>query len=124
MAAAEALPPELDGLVDDVRIQFPWGSLLHGLVRAEPAVVRSLARVCRDGGSLLAIWSLTTHERRTGLLDVDLARLPSALRPYGFEAEEPRPATPDEIADTGSSWAKRLGVGRDRPATALVARRR
>lgn len=123
-AAAEALPPELDGLVDDVRIQFPWGSLLEGLVRAEPAVLRSLARVCRPGGSLRAIWSLTKHERGTGLLDVDLAWLPSAFRPYGFEAEAPRPATPDEIVDTGSSWAKRLGVGRARPAIALRARRR
>src|SRR4026207_1751541 len=31
-AAAESLPPELLGLADEVRILFPWGSLLRGVL--------------------------------------------------------------------------------------------
>jgi Methyltransferase domain len=39
VAAAEALPPELDGVADLVTIQFPWGSLLKGLLDADPRVM-------------------------------------------------------------------------------------
>ena len=34
VAAAEALPPELDGLVGELTVHFPCGSLLRGLLVA------------------------------------------------------------------------------------------
>jgi 16S rRNA (adenine(1408)-N(1))-methyltransferase len=54
VAAAEALPPELDGLADTVTVHFPWGSLLRGLLRADPAVMTGLTRLMRPGATATA----------------------------------------------------------------------
>lgn len=42
---------------------------------------------------------------------------------HGLRLEEARPATPAEVAASGSSWAKRLRAGRERPVTLLRFRR-
>lgn len=124
VSSVEELPAELDRVADDVRIHFPWGSLLRGLVLGDPATLRPIARISRDRATLRAIWSLTAHERSTGLLGTDLSELPERLGSLGFRVEELGAASVGEIARTHSSWAKRLGVGRVRPATRLWARRR
>lgn len=124
VAAVERLPVELDGIADEIRIHFPWGSLLRGIVRGEPAVLGPVARISRDGTVLRVLWSLTDRERGIGLPAFDPVELRDRLDAVGFELEELREATAAEIAATGSSWAKRLGVGRRRPATCLQARRR
>jgi hypothetical protein len=41
---------------------------------------------------------------------------------HGLELVEKRPATPEEVAASGSSWAKRLRAGRNRPVTLLRLR--
>jgi 16S rRNA (adenine(1408)-N(1))-methyltransferase len=124
VAAVERLPVELDGIVDEIRIHFPWGSLLRGIVRGEPAVLGPVARISRDGTVLRVLWSLTDRERGIGLPAFDPVELRHRLDAFGFELEQLREATGAEVADAGSSWAKRLGVGRGRSATRLQARRR
>jgi 16S rRNA (adenine(1408)-N(1))-methyltransferase len=42
VAAAESLPCELDGLVDAVTIQLPWGSLLRSVLVREPWLLDGL----------------------------------------------------------------------------------
>lgn len=118
VAAAEALPCELDGRVDELTIQFPWGSLLRGLLLAEPAVMCSLARVLRPGAGVSALVSVV---ERDGLSD--LPRLDESLRwslaanylEFGLRLAQWRRATADELAASHSSWAKRLTVGHQRP---------
>ena len=44
-----------------------------------------------------------------------------ALREAGLEAAKCHAATAMEVADSGSSWAKRLGIPERRPAWVLVA---
>ena len=69
--------------------------------------------------------------RRTGLAaDVDVeARLAGSLaedwRARGLCLAEARPATPQELAATKTTWARRLDLGRagDRAAWRLVLRR-
>ena len=34
-AAVEDLPPELDGVADEVHVHFPWGSLLRAVATGE-----------------------------------------------------------------------------------------
>ena len=51
VAAAEALPADLDGAVPERSIYFPWGSLLHpqvgGLVAPSPRILDGIARAVR-----------------------------------------------------------------------------
>ena len=43
VASVEDLPPELTGIASLVRVNFPWGSLLRGLVLPEAHVLEALA---------------------------------------------------------------------------------
>jgi 16S rRNA (adenine(1408)-N(1))-methyltransferase len=124
VAAAEALPPELDGLADLVTVHFPWGSLLRGLLAAEPAVLAGLARIMRPGGSLRLLVSATARDAGAGvtpLQESDLAALAGAYAGHGLAVTGARPATPADVAASHSTWGKRLGAGRHRPAWLLEA---
>jgi 16S rRNA (adenine(1408)-N(1))-methyltransferase len=48
-AAVENLPPELDGVADEIHIHFPWGSLLRAVVSADADVLSHLRRICAPG---------------------------------------------------------------------------
>jgi 16S rRNA (adenine(1408)-N(1))-methyltransferase len=48
VAPVEALPPELRGIADVVRVNFPWGSLLRGLLQPDAA---TLAAISALGGT-------------------------------------------------------------------------
>ena len=119
-ARAEELPCELDGLADAVTIHFPWGSLLAGVLGVDTGgVAAGLARMTRPGGDATAVLSVTERDRALGLppLDASLERtLAARYAAHGLALTEWRPASRQEIADTRSSWAKRLGAGKGRPA--------
>jgi len=122
-ARAEELPSELDRVADGVTIHFPWGSLLAGLLNVdESGVAASLARITRPGCDVKAVLSITERERALGLplLDRSLeGRLATRYAAHGLELAEWRPASQQEIADTRSSWAKRLGADKGRQAWLL-----
>jgi 16S rRNA (adenine(1408)-N(1))-methyltransferase len=123
-AAVEALPAELDGVADEVRIHFPWGSLLHGLTHGDDDVLGPVGRLCAPGAELFALWSVTSRDapsRESALRDP--WELVSAFRRHGLELTHARPATAEEIDAAESSWAKRLGAPHSRLVTLLRARR-
>ena len=119
-ARAEELPPELDGIVDAVTIHFPWGSLLAGVLDVDTGrVAAGLARITHPGSDVTAVLSVTERETRLGLPPLDTSLGPTRAARYaahGFTLAEWRLASRREIAETRSSWAKRLGAGRSRPA--------
>ena len=118
VAAAEALPPELDCRADALTVQFPWGSLLRGLLQADPAILAGLARVTRPGATLTLLLSLTERDRAIGPTSLDEPTFAALAPPYaahGLLLREARPATREEIASSHSTWAKRLAAGTARP---------
>ena len=110
VAAAEALPPELDGAIAGVSIHFPWGSLLRGLVDPSPAILGGLARVLRPGARLTALLSVTARDGGEPLGPASIDR--AAYAACGLGVTEWRAAAATEIATSDSSWAKRLGRAR------------
>src|SRR5512143_369197 len=49
ISGAQSLPPELTGMISRFTINFPWGSLLDGLLNPDPTVLDGLASLaCRD----------------------------------------------------------------------------
>lgn len=126
VAAAESLPPEMDGFADEVSVHFPWGSLLRGVVQPDPCVLTALARVTRPGGTVSMLLSVTEHDREGSIASIDLTTIEELARRYEehwLTLIEGRPATRDEIWAAHSSWAKRLAVGSRRPAWRLEFRR-
>ncbi|HYN18128.1 MAG TPA: hypothetical protein VEY96_08595, partial [Actinomycetes bacterium] len=107
VAAAEALPPELDGLADRVTVHFPWGSLLRGLLGADPAIMAGLVRVMRPGATLSMLVSSTARDSRAGVEPIGepaLAALAVDYGHHGLAVTRVRPATPADVAATRSTW--------------------
>jgi 16S rRNA (adenine(1408)-N(1))-methyltransferase len=111
VAAAEALPAELDGCADALTVHFPWGSLLRGLLSANATVLCGLARVTRPGADLTLLLSVTPRDNVPGMAALDEAALRSLAGSYanhGLALTDVRPATMDDLDRSHSTWAKRL----------------
>jgi 16S rRNA (adenine(1408)-N(1))-methyltransferase len=126
VAAAEALPAELEAVAGLVTVQFPWGSLLRGLLGADPRVMDGVAGLLAPGGTLRLLVSSTDRDRGAGLEPIQaptLREVAGAWEPFGLAVTEARPATPADVVAAHSTWGKRLGAGRRRPAWLLQASR-
>jgi 16S rRNA (adenine(1408)-N(1))-methyltransferase len=127
-ARAEELPAELDRTADAVTVHFPWGSLLAGVLGGDDGTVAAgLARITHPGAWVTVVLSVTDRERALDLPAPDTALAPTLAARYaahGLALTEWRPATRPEIAETRSTWAKRLGAGTRRPVWLLRLARR
>ena len=123
VAAAESPPPELLGLADEVRILFPWGSLLRGVLGADARVAGGIARLTRPGGRVSAIVSVTPRDGLEAPVSFDadgLARISDAMQRFGLRLTATRPAGVEDVRATRSTWGRRLLAGAgDRPVWRL-----
>jgi 16S rRNA (adenine(1408)-N(1))-methyltransferase len=126
VAAAEALPGELDAVADRVTINLPWGSLLRGALGLDRAAADGIARLVAPGGRVEILVAPAPRDRLAPAVDVadrlagDLA---AGWAVRGLTLADARPATATELAATRSSWLRRLGlqrVGSSRQAWRLV----
>ena len=130
-AAVEALPPELDGVADEIHAHFPWGSLLRAMATGDAVVLRNLRRVCAPDAWLEVVIALDPERdraeiERLGLSPLSLEFLETTLIPRyraaGFEVVEYGSVPPSEWPQLHTSWAQRLRGGAARPLTYLIAR--
>lgn len=116
VAGIEHPPVELTGLADEVTILFPWGSLLRGALALDDAAAAGIATLARPGGRVVTYTSVTD---RDGLdlppLDETGDALAARWSRHGLVVDGIAPATIEEVAATGSSWARRLASDPDRP---------
>jgi len=97
-------------------INFPWGSLLRGVLGHDDAALAGVARLLKPGAAARILLSLIPRDGVPGMHG-DLERVYAR---HGLVVEAVRPATRAEVAASGSSWAKRLRAGTDaRPVTLL-----
>ncbi len=129
-AAVEALPPELDGVADEVHIHFPWGSLLRAVVTGDETVLRSLRRVCAPGALLEIVTGLDPERDQAEIAALGLEPLTpdfleTTLVPryeaLGFEVVEKGVLTPTDWPTLNTTWAKRLHGSATRPLSYLIA---
>jgi 16S rRNA (adenine(1408)-N(1))-methyltransferase len=124
-AAAECPPPELHNIADEVTVLFPWGSLLRGALALDAAAAAGIASLLRPGGRIVAFVSITERDA-LGLQPLEAADREALARRWachGLELQAFEPATAAQIEATGSTWARRLDAGRERPAWRLLLRR-
>lgn len=124
VAAAEAPPAELVGLADEVRILFPWGSLLRGALGSDATVAAGIASLVRPGGDLTTILSITRRDGIDGMDTLDaraLARVARVQRGVGLHMVAAHPICLDAVRATRSSWGRRLlASGAERPIWRLA----
>jgi 16S rRNA (adenine(1408)-N(1))-methyltransferase len=125
VAAAERPPAELIGVASELTIVFPWGSLLRGALAIDDTVAAGIVSLVGPGACVTAFVSITARDG-LGIESLDEPGAADALASrwacHGLRLEDVRPPSVDEMEATGSSWARRLRAGRDRPAWRLTLR--
>jgi 16S rRNA (adenine(1408)-N(1))-methyltransferase len=119
IANAEALPSELDGLAARITINFPWGSLLEGLLADEVGLLSGLRMMARpeatvdvrlNGGALAeAGWEFEAGAKR----------VQTVLAANGFAMRVSQAMAISELKSFPTTWAKRIAFGRDPRAVQL-----
>ena len=112
----------LHGVADEITVTFPWGALLRGVLGRDAAVLAALARLAKPGAFIRVLVSLTERDGLGAL--PSRTSLAPAYADAGWLGLTVGPATHDDVDAACSTWAKRLGAGRARPAFVLRATRR
>jgi len=130
-AAIESLPPELDGVADEIHVHFPWGSLLRAVATGDGAVLQNLRRICAPEAWLEVVIALDPERdraeiERLGLAPLSLEFLETILIPRyraaGFDVVESGSSPPSEWPPIHTSWSQRLRGNAGRSLTYLIAR--
>jgi 16S rRNA (adenine(1408)-N(1))-methyltransferase len=123
IADALALPAELAGVATRISINFPWGSLIQGLLCADLGLYEGLMMLAVSSGAWLDIklneralavtgWSLDDGERP----------LRKNMRDAGVQLASFAVLDRVALRDCQTSWAKRIAHGEDVRALHLRAR--
>lgn len=108
----------LAGRADLVTITMPWGSLLRGVLGLDVAAMQGIASVVAPTGRVIVLTSVTPADGVAGLAMLDAtteAPIRQAWADRGLRLRSMRPACPEDVVASGSSWAGRLRAGdRDR----------
>jgi 16S rRNA (adenine(1408)-N(1))-methyltransferase len=106
---------ELACRADLVTVTFPWGSLLRGVLGLDEAALAGVGALAAPGGRVEVLASVIPSDGIEGIATLDPTYEPEIRRAWaaaGLELLSMRPATPAEVAASGSSWARRLGATR------------
>jgi hypothetical protein len=119
IANALALPRELDGLATRLTINFPWGSLLLGLLDEATGFPERLAALAQPGALIEVRLNAGALAEVGWPLDAGAARIRRALGAAGFDVRPPVALGPMELRACPTTWARRLAFGRDPRAVEL-----
>jgi 16S rRNA (adenine(1408)-N(1))-methyltransferase len=128
-ASIEELPPDLDGVADEIHVHFPWGSLLRAVATAGVAVLRNLRRICSPDALLEVVLGLDpvrdqSEIQRLELVPLSLEHIDQVLAPKyagaGFEITERGIVPASEWPEFNTSWAKRLHQNERRPIAYVI----
>ncbi len=120
IANAYALPDELDRVATHLTINFPWGSLLEGLLDETPALHRQLLVLGRPGTRLDVRLNGGALAEAGWSLEAGVGRVRSLLKQQGYAMNRPVVMDACALRQVPTTWAKRLAFGRD-PRAALLS---
>jgi hypothetical protein len=119
IASAQELPRELHGLVSHITINFPWGSLLGGLLANDTALMDGLSLIAREKAHI----EIFLNGGAMAEQGVDLAegatRICHNLLTAGWRCGSPISVSMDALQRYPTTWARRLAHGRDPRSMAL-----
>ena len=118
-ASAERLPAELRGITE-LHMLMPWGSLLRGILRPDPEMLRGLADACGPDTPFLVTLNLHAwhppvpevgdHPEPTPESAID--ELGPALADAGWRLDSAEYLDPEAVDALATSWTRRLNSSR------------
>jgi trans-aconitate methyltransferase len=119
VANALTLPEELTEIATRLTINFPWGSLLTGLLD-EPEFCARLVSLVRPSATLEVALNGGALAEAGWTLEAGAKRIQSNLRAVGFALRAPLTWGATELRACPTTWARRLAFGRDPRAVFLT----
>lgn len=113
VADALALPGELHGIATHVTVNFPWGSLLRGLVEGDDRLLGGLRSIARAGATLEVALNGGALAELGLPLEPGGDRVADILRHAGLEPGPVCHLSAEQLRRYPTKWAKRLAFGRD-----------
>jgi 16S rRNA (adenine(1408)-N(1))-methyltransferase len=113
IAEAQALPAELHGLATRITINFPWGSLLKGLLEAHAGLLGGLAAAAQPGATLEIRLNGGALAEQGWPLEAGGERVRQTLATHGCAVGRPAALDASALRACPTTWAKRLAFGRD-----------
>ncbi|HEU4784141.1 MAG TPA: class I SAM-dependent methyltransferase [Ktedonobacterales bacterium] len=117
-----SLPEGLTGLASAITINFPWGTLLAGLLEEGSPLLASLARLARPGATLEIRLNGGALAEAGYSLETGGDRVRRLARLANFYVVAPMPLAAHDLRAYPTTWAKRLAFGRDPRALYLAGR--
>jgi 16S rRNA (adenine(1408)-N(1))-methyltransferase len=114
-----ALPSALFGQATHITINFPWGSLLEGLLAGDPALMHNLVALGLPGSKIELRLNGGALGSAGWTLEEGVARVVGKLRDAGFVIKRGEPLNADDLHRLPTTWAKRLAFGRDPHAISI-----
>lgn len=119
IANAQALSAELYGLATHISINFPWGSLIDGLLDADVGLLAGLQAVAQPNALLEVRLNGGAMTEASWDLAAGVEQVQSVLVSNGFMIRAPQPIHAAELKLMPTTWAKRIAFGRDPRAFVL-----
>lgn len=119
IANALALPDELIGLASHITINFPWGTLLEGLLCSGSPLRKGLVAVARPNACLEVRLNAGALGEAGWSLEAGAAEVRRGLRTLGFDMRSAVALGAEALRACPTTWAKRLAFGRDPRAVYL-----
>ena len=121
IANAQALPSELYGLAAHITINFPWGSLIEGLLAEDRGLLAGLNRIARPDATLSICLNSSALREVGWSLEAGAGQVQTVLSGHGFRVRPPLKLQSGELRSYPTTWAKRLAFGRDPRAVCIHA---
>ncbi len=119
IANAQKLPNELNGLASHITINFPWGSLLEGLLANDPTLMRGLESISFSATSIDVRLNGGAMAEVGTALEAGAKKIHNNLLCAGWQMDDPVAIDICALLKFPSTWAKRLAFGRDPHAMQL-----
>ena len=109
--------PELEGVANELQWNFPWGSLMHALVKSDKDALKNMRQLAKDEANFIFYLNLyvfedVTQRQNMSLPEVDETYIDKSLKPGWQEAGlfiyEHKFLPSDALKDHPSTWAGRL----------------
>jgi hypothetical protein len=111
IANAEALPEELSRTATSITVNFPWGSLLVGLLTRGSKVLDGLHRIAQHGTVLEVRLNSSALLQVGRSLEEGGVAIQQALQAEGFDVKPSLQLDAKALRNYPTTWAKRLAHG-------------
>lgn len=105
------LPPELENSADLLTLNFPWGSLLEGLLGERPGLYEQLRRVARPTATLEVRLNSSALEQFGYGAEDGVRQIRQNMQRAGLNITHLQTLSEQELRLCPTTWAKRLAFG-------------